>query len=133
MARPFEGYRSRKLGRVNDYYTAFLSAGFPVQLENNAETLQIVRDRDRTNWLVLLGVCDEAILAGAGDVTIPTNIEVTSGNKYSLTFSQTAEMIRNLRQWAIAANANWVRIKTSVAQAPTRQSLDEIDETEGWP
>lgn len=66
-SRPFEAYRTGRLDQLDRVYTAHLEAGYPVTLGGNAETLQVSRDTDRTNWLSLLGMCAEAITAVAGD------------------------------------------------------------------
>jgi hypothetical protein len=59
-------FLARKLLEINAAYEAFQAAGFPVTLEGNAETLQVARDVDRTNWLTVYGICLEGIGAGLG-------------------------------------------------------------------
>jgi hypothetical protein len=64
--RPFEGFRARKVAEITAAYEAFLEPGYPLTLEGVAETLQVAREVDRTNWLTLLGICDEAVWRGQG-------------------------------------------------------------------
>lgn len=122
------------LERVNAKYEAVVAVGFPVTLEGNAETLQVARDVDRTNWLTLLGICDEAIEAEFGGYPIPEpGIRTTSNTNYVVTFEEAAQIIRDLRTWGLAAWANWGRLKDLCRDATTREALQSIDLTEGWP
>lgn len=122
------------LERVNARYEEFLAVGFPVTLDGDAETLQLGRDVDRTNWLTLLGICYEAISAGFGEEPIPEpGIRTTANRNYVITFDEAAQIIRDLRAWGLAAWANWGRLKDAVRDAPTRQALQSIDLEEGWP
>lgn len=126
-------FTKRRLAEVNAAYEAFLAVGFPVMLDGNAETLQVSRDVDRTNWLTLLGLCDEAIAADLGDVTMALPIRCTSNANYALTYAEGAQIVRDLRTWAAAAQANWWRLKDAVNAAPTNAALRAIDLSEGWP
>ena len=123
----------RKILQINNAYDAFLAVGFPVTLEGNSETLQLAKDVDRTNWLTLLDICNEAMAADMGDVDMPAKIECTSGNEYTLTFSQCGWMIRELRAWGIAADANWRRMLKAAKAARNDDELRAIDLSEGWP
>jgi hypothetical protein len=126
--------RERRVLEIDAAYEARLSAGFPVTLEGNAETLQVARDIDRTNWLTLLGICDEAAGAGLGDFPIPApGLRCTSNLNYIVTFSEAAQIIRNLRAWAAAAQGNWWRLKDLARDAAHQADLDAIDLEEGWP
>lgn len=132
MTRPT--YTKRRLGDVNAAYDDFLAVGFPVTLDGVAETLQVSRDVDRTNWLTLLGICDEAIAAGVGDLDIdPPGIRTTSNRNYIVTYSEAATMIRALRAWGLQAWANWGRLKDAVNAAQSNAALAAVDMTEGWP
>lgn len=134
MLSPTSPTRDRLLERLDARYEAFLAVGFPVTLEGNAETLQVSRDVDRTNWLTLLGICDEAFFAGAGDYPIPApGLRCTSNTNYLVTFNEAAVIIRDIRAWAAAAQANWWRLKDAARAAPTREDLQSIDLDEGWP
>lgn len=119
---------------IDARYAALLTIGYPVTLGGNAETLQVARDVDRTNWLTLLGICNEAIVAGAGDLDIdPPGIRTTANNNYILTYADTATMIRNLRAWSLTAWANWGRMKDEARACVHRQDLDAINLEQGWP
>lgn len=134
MLSPASPLRDRMLERVNARYEAFLAVGFPITLQGNAETLQLGRDVDRTNWLTLLGICYEAIAAEFGDYPIPDpGIRTTSNTNYVVSFNEAAQIIRDLRTWGLAAWANWGRMKDEVRTAPTRDALQSIDLEEGWP
>lgn len=131
---PDSAYRNGPLLKVNARYDAFLAAGFPVTLEGNAETLQCRNELDRTNWLTLIGICQEAITAEFGDYPIPEpGLRCTSNTNYLPTFAETLELLKALRAWAAAAQGNWWRLKDAVRDAPTRQALFAIDLDEGWP
>lgn len=126
--------RERRVLDINTRYQAFLDGGYPVTLEGNAETLQVSRDVDRTNWLTLLGICNEAIEAEFGDYPIPApGLRCTSNVNYEVTFAEAGQIIRDLRAWAAEAQANWWRMKDLARQAVTQSDLDAIDLEEGWP
>lgn len=133
LARPFDGYRERRLGEIDDRYDAFLTAGFPCALSGVPETLQCRDDRDRTNWLTLLGICDEAIRLGAGAQNIPVPVRCTSNRSYVISYNDCLALLKNLRTWAAGAQANWWRLKDLVAACPTRVGLNDINLEEGWP
>lgn len=133
QARPFEAYRQGKLDALERVYADHLAAGYPVTFEGNTETLQVSRDTDRTNWLSLLGMCGEAITAGAGGQPIPLDVRCTSNATYSLTYADAAQTVRDLRTWCALAMGNWWRLKDLIRAAPTRDALNDIDLEEGWP
>lgn len=118
---------------INRAYDAHLAIGFPVVLEGNAESLQLVTERDRTNWLTVLGICNDAMAAEMGDVPMGAPIICTSGAEYVLTFAQCGYMIREMRSWGIAADANWRRLLREAQTVTTRADLEAIDLTQGWP
>jgi len=123
----------RRLIQIDARYDAVLAEGFPVVLGGNNETLQLARDVDRTNWLTLLGICDEAMAADMGDVTMPAKVQCTSGNEYEMTFTEAGWMIRELRAWGISADANWRRMVKLAKAARNDDELRAIDLSEGWP
>jgi hypothetical protein len=131
--RPFEGFRARKVAEITAHYEAFLAPGYPLILQGVAETLQVAREVDRTNWLTLLGICNEAVLAGVGDQTIPVPLRCTSNRSYFMTFAECASIIRALRAWGAAAQFNWWRLKDLARACPSRDDLNGIDITEGYP
>jgi hypothetical protein len=131
MSRPT--FRARKLEEVNRAYAEFLAGGFPCVLEGVAETLQCRNELDRTNWLTLIGICNEAIDQGAGDLPIPAPIRCTSNRFYALSFNDTLELMKALRAWAAAAQGNNWRMKDLVASAESNEDLRAVDLTEGWP
>lgn len=131
MSRP--SFRARRLEEAVRAYADFLAGGFPVTFEGTAETLQCATVLDRSNWLTLIGICEEAIAAGAGDLDIPVAIRCTSNRSYTLTFADTLALLKNLRNWAAGAQANSFRLKDLVAAAETGEALNDIDLTQGWP
>lgn len=133
MAQPFEAYRARRLGEVNTRYAEFIAQGFPATLGGIPETLQCATNLDRTNWLTLLGICVEAIGGGLGNEQIPVAIRCTSNRSYAMTFTEAAALVRAIRSWAAAAQANWWRLKDAVRDCPGREELNLIDLEEGWP
>lgn len=127
-------FTPRKLREVEAEYEARLGVGFPVTLEGNAETLQVARDIDRTNWLTLLGICDEAIAAEFGEFPLPPpGLRCTSNRSYIVTFAEAAVIIRNLRAWAAAVQANRWRLKDLADAAQSNAELNAIDLDAGWP
>ena len=134
MLKPNSPLIDRRILDIDARYTALLEIGFPVTLDGNAETLQVARDVDRTNWLTLLGICNEAIALGFGDLDIdPPGIRTTANNNYILTYDETATVIRNLRAWGLTAWANWGRMKDQARACVHREDLDAIDLEAGWP
>ena len=134
--RPFGALIERRVMDIDARYAALLETGYPVVLGGVAETLQVARDVDRTNWLTLLGICNEAIAFAPdmADVMIdPPGIRTTSNRNYLLTYGETAAMIRGLRAWGLMAWANWGRMKDEARAVVNRQDLDRIDLEAGWP
>jgi hypothetical protein len=123
----------RALARVNARYAAYLDAGMPLA-DYPGETIQCRNELDRTNWLGLKDICEEAIAAGAGDAPIPEpGIRCTSNTFIRPTFAETLELMREVRGYALAAQANWWRLKDACRSAANRAELDAIDLEEGWP
>lgn len=131
MSRPT--FVPRKLEQITAAYEAFVAAGFPVTLEGNAETLQVSRDVDRTNWLTVYGICLEGIAAGVGDVPDLIFLQTTSNARYSMTFNEALAIIRDLRAWGLAAWANWNTLKDAARAAESNADLNAIDVNAGYP
>lgn len=131
--RPFEAIRARKLAEITAYYEGYLSGGYPLTLYGEAETLQVARETDRTNWLTLLGICDEAVAGGLGDEMIPVPLRCTSNNQYFMTFAQCGQIVRDLRAWGAAAQFNWWSLKDEARAVKERDNLNLIDITAGYP
>ena len=128
--------RDRRVGDITRRYEAHIAPGFPVTLDGVAETLQVARDVDRTNWLTVYGICLEGIAAELGDVPDTIYLQTTSNRRYYMTFNEAAVIIRNLRQWGLDAWANWNRLKDAArdpAVTPTSEALEALDLEEGWP
>lgn len=122
--------------KITRRYEAHINPGFPVTLEGNAETLQVARDVDRTNWLTVYGICLEGIAAELGDVPDLIFLQTTSNRRYDMTFNEAASIIRDLRAWNIASWANWNRLKDAARdpeQTPTAAALEALNLDEGWP
>lgn len=118
---------------INAEYAARLAVGFPVTLDGLAETLQVARDVDRTNWITFLGICDEAVAAGIGDDDAAFPIRTTANRNHVVTYAEGAQIVRDLRAWTGAAQANWWRLKDEARQAQTAQALNAVDIKQGWP
>lgn len=132
--RPFDALRARRVLEINARYQAHIEPGFPIVLEGNAETLQIARQIDATNWLIVLGICNEAEALGAGDQMLPApGLRCTSNRNYLVSYSAAGQIVRDLRAYGLAAWANRTRLADLARDCPTRQGLDLIDLEEGWP
>lgn len=123
----------RKLGQINAAYEAFAEAGYPLTLEGNAETLQVARDVDRTNWLIILDICNEGAAAGVGDVPQSIFLQTTSNRRYFMSFNEAGAIIRDMRAWGLAAWQNWNALKETARAAETNGELRAIDVTAGYP
>lgn len=126
-------YLARKLYDIDVAYQALLATGFPLTLDGIDETLQVARDVDRTNWLTFMGMCDEAVMAGAPDDLAAFPIRCTSNTNHAVTYAQGAQIVRDLRLWAGAAQANWWALKDAARAATTAQELRAVDPSQGWP
>jgi hypothetical protein len=126
-------FRPRKLLDIDAAYEAFLANGYPITLGGNAETLQVARDVDRTNWLTVYTICQEGIAAGLGDVADTIFIQTTSNAKYFMTFNEAIQIVRDLRAWSLAAWANWNALKDAARAAETNAELQAIDVNAGYP
>lgn len=132
--KTLDDLKAAKLAEIEAEYERRLAAGYPVTFEGNAETLQVARDVDRTNWLTMLGICDEARGAGFGsELMAEPGFQCTSNRRYRVTWDEAAGVIRALRQWNIDAWANWNRLKDLVRDAASRDEVYRIDLEEGWP
>ena len=103
---PFEGFRRRKIAEITREYERRQEVGFPVTLDGNAETLQVSRDVDRTNWLTVYGLCLDGIGAGLGDAPDTIFIQTTSNARYYMTFNEAATKL--FAKWK---SANTPRLK----------------------
>lgn len=131
--RDFPHTRERRVLRINARYEAFLAAGFPLA-DYPGETLQCRNELDRTNWLALKDICDEALVAELGDELIPApGIRCTSNEFIRPTYAATWAMMRDLRAWVLAAQANWWRLKDEARTVATPQALEALDLEAGWP
>ncbi len=131
MGRPT--FLPRKLGEITAAYETFVAGGFPVTLEGNAETLQVSRDVDRTNWLTVYGICLEGIGVGAGDIPGLIFLQTTSNRRYFMSFNEALTIIRDLRAWGLAAWANWNALKDAARAAQGNDELRAIDPNAGYP
>jgi hypothetical protein len=125
--------QGRTLARVNARYAAYLDAGMPLEAYPG-ETIQCRNELDRTNWLGLKDICEEAIAADLGGLPIPEpGIRCTSNTFVRPTFAETLDLMREVRGYALAAQANWWRLKDLCNGAVSRDELAAIDLEEGWP
>ncbi|RAK52136.1 hypothetical protein DJ018_13350 [Phenylobacterium deserti] len=137
MPQPFEAFRRRKLAEVNAAYAEYLAKGFPTapfEGEPEPETLQCRHDTDRTNWISLQIACFATRDAGLEGELIPApGIRCTSNRMYRITYGDALARLWVLFDQANAAQANFWRLKDAVRDCPTRQALNDIDLSEGWP
>jgi hypothetical protein len=137
----------RALDRVNARYAAYLAAGMPLEAYPG-ETIQCRNELDRTNWLGLEKKCewakrDERLFYEAlqlpvpevlGDFQIPEpGIRCTSNTFVRPTVAETALLMEALLDYALAAQANWWRLKDAVRSAATKAEMDAVNLEEGWP
>ena len=128
--------RKRRVGDITTRYEAHIAPGFPVTLGGVAETLQVARDVDRTNWLTVARRYDKAVAEGFGDVPGLAFLQTTSNNRYTMTCNEALTIIEALTDWGIAAWDNWNRLKDAArdpAVTPTSEALEALDLEEGWP
>lgn len=126
-------WKPRRLEEATRAYRVFIEGGFPVTFEGNDETLQCASDTDRANWLIFLGVCQEAVAGGAGAQVIPIALRCTSNRSYVVTFAEAVTLIQNMRTWGLTAQANLWRLKDLIDAVETGEALNAVDVTEGWP
>lgn len=123
--------RDRRIAEADRAYAAFLAGGFPIE---GGETLQCRNELDRTNWLTLKDICFEAIAVELGGELIPEpGIRCTSNLFIRPTFAETFALMQALRTWAMQAQANWWRLKDECRSVTSREALEAVDMTEGWP
>lgn len=131
--RPSSPLRARLLDRINKQYERQLEKGMALA-DYPGETIQCRNELDRTNWLGLKDICEEAVFAGFGDELIPEpGIRCTSNAFIRPTFAYTLGLMRDVRTYALAAQANWWRLKDLAKTVETWQALEAIDLEEGWP
>lgn len=128
-------------------YTAFLTGGYPLE-DYPGETLQCRNELDRTNWLGLTQKCewvmrDERLFYEAlelpapevlGDYQIPEpGIRCTSNAFIRPKLYEVIGLMEGVLTYAEAAQANWWRLKDLCYAVTSRQALEAIDMSEGWP
>lgn len=149
MLNPSSPTRGRKVTvAITPAYEAFLAGGFPLA-DYPGETLQCRNELDRTNWMELRDLCRQAIIAeqdyyaennlpdpvdgwGAGLITEP-GIRTTSNAYIRPSVAGTLTILAGISAWAFAAQANWWRLKDLARDVTTREALNAIDVSEGWP
>lgn len=134
--RPIGAVTARKVLEIDRVYAAVLARGFATEDfdgQPEPETLQCRNEHDRTNWLVLMGLCEEAIAGGLGDQLIPVPIRCTSNRMYVVSFDDCLARLRVLRTQAAVAQANWWRLKDAARAVHDWRALEDLDLTEGWP
>lgn len=126
-------FRPRKLLEINAAYEAFVAAGFPVTLGGNAETLQVARDVDRTNWLVLQSRALRQIAAGNGDTPQTTFVQTTANRRYFMSYAEQLDLLDAMEAWSLAAWQNWNALKDAARAAASDDELRAIDVNAGYP
>lgn len=140
---PTSATRKRRIKDADAAYAAYLAAGFPTEAfdgQPEPETLQCRNELDRTNWLALLALCEAQQRAAdmADDQTLmdalaPVPLRATSNRMYVVTYASAKARMFALLAQAASAQANWWRLKDECRSAPTREALEAIDMTQGWP
>lgn len=105
-------------------------------LEGNAETLQVARDVDRTNWLVVARRYEKLVAQDLGDEFGLAFLQTTSNNRYLMTPNQALAIIEALTDWGLYAWFNWNRLKDAArdpAVTPDARALEALNLEEGWP
>lgn len=125
--------RERKVLRINAVYERRQAIGYPVVLEGNAETLQVARERDGINWLVVVREAERAIEAGLGDEPGLAFVQTTSNRRYPMTCNEVVAVVNAMTLWGLASWANWNRLKDKARAARFSADLEAIDPEEGWP
>ena len=131
MTRPI--HLDRRIMEIDAEYARRLAVGFPAILGGQPETLQVARDEDRTNWLTFKGLCDEGIASGLPDEEAPISIRTTANRNYAVTYSEGADLMRDMRTWAAAMMVNRWALKDAAHAATTAEALNAVDITQGWP
>ena len=125
------------LARVDEAYESHLGKGFetaPLDGQPEPERLQCRNVLDRTNWLGLVVDCQLKIALGYGDVVAAgTVIRCTSNRMYQISPNDALARMAALLTQADLAQRRWWQLKDTIRSAPTRESLQSIDLTEGWP
>ena len=144
MLSPTSPLRERRVGDADRAYGAYLARGFPTadfDDQPEPETLQCRNELDRTNWIGLLIKAQavaliaseaedpEAVMSQPCDPPIPC----TSNPMYRPSWSSVIARMYALLEQAAQAQANHWRLKDECRSVATRQALEAIDMTQGWP
>lgn len=136
MNLPFDAFVQRRIGQADAAYQAYLNRGFATADfagQPQAETLQCRDETDRTNWLGLLLKAQAAVSAGQGDALCDPPIRCTSNRMYAVAYSEVVDRMFALLDQVGAAQAHWWDLKDAIRACPTREGLNDIDLTGGWP
>ena len=129
--------RDRKLERLDIQYEWYLGQGFetaPLEGQPDTERLQCRNVLDRTNWLGLVVDCQLKIALGFGDVVeAGTVIRCSSNRMYQISPNDALARMAALLSQADLAQRRWWALKDIIRSAPTREALQAIDLTVGWP
>lgn len=144
---PNSPQRNLRVEAVNRAYADFLLIGMPLE-GYPGETIQCRNELDRTNWLGLVRLCENAmrderafyeamqlpVPEVLGDYPIPApGIRCTSNTFIQPKVVETVALMDDVLAYAKDAQANWWRLKDLCKTALTSADLHAIDLTEGWP
>lgn len=141
---PASPTRERRVLDADRAYAAVLAKGFPTsdfEGQPEPETLQCRNELDRTNWIGLL-IKAQAVALIASEAEDPEAvmsqpcdppIRCSSNRMYRPSWSSVIARMYALLDQAALAQANWWRLKDECRTVTTREALEAVDMTQGWP
>lgn len=106
----FDIRKATRLQQLILNYNQNLLIGYPKTMSGTPETFQMATDTDRTNWLTIMGICEEAIAAGQGAANCALPVRATSNRTYQLTNTATLALVKDIRTWGLTMmGALWTK------------------------
>ncbi len=130
---PLDDLKAAKLVAAEAVYQAKLSVGYPVTLGGTAQTLQVLTDHDRGNWIGLRIAAREAVDAGNGSAPYPIPIRTTSNAQFSLTCAEALALMTDLQAWVGAMLAARWGVRDAIRAASNAATLATVDLEAGYP
>lgn len=132
--QPIEEAQRTSLSAADAEYRARIAAGFPApMLGDGSETLQVRDAEDKANWLSVMTIAGAEVANGNGDRLYDHPISTTANLAYTLTNSEALLLMRGLFRWASEMRQAHADHKQAIRAARTRQAVDAVDLSAGWP
>lgn len=131
-ARTLLEARALRRAALEAAYAQVMAAGFPWTFGAVDETLQVLTNENRTDWLILKDACRDAKAAGFGAAQVEPGIRTTSNQTYAVTVDQALTILAAMTAWGQAMRGNFWALGEAIAAAADAAAVLAIDVSQGW-